>query len=164
MLLFPMMLNIFLNDIGRHLVSHGPHKKTILPQLATPELLLDLRIFSKNLRRRNTLQYPNHLRNRISRRKIQEQMHMIRGHFHLFYLKRKLFRNPLEQFLYSFSNINPFNPFSVLRSPYQVISRVVYGMTRPLNRHAQNLNIVRPRFAGQNFSSPPKGWGFQVLS
>lgn len=163
MLFFPMVLNILLDHLRRDLISYCPHKKTILPQLSTPKLFFDLRILSKYLRRGDALQNPNHLRNRISRRKVQEQMDMIRGHLHLFNLKRKLLSNSPEQYLHSFSDIASLNPFTILRSPYQMVSCVIYGMTRTLNRHAKILTYSGTASRSKTFHPRPKGGVFKFF-
>ncbi len=159
-----MVLNILLDYLSGDLISDRPDKKSILPKLTTPQLLLDLRIFSENLRRRNTFENTHHLRNRISGRKIQKKMHMIRSNFHLFNLKRELIGNAFEQLSHSLSNICSLDPLAIFRCPHQMVSGVINSMTGSFDRHARNLNTQRPPFVGQNFSSPPKGRGFQVLS
>jgi hypothetical protein len=139
MLFFPMVLNILLNYLCSDLIPYSPHKKTILPEFSALKFFLDFRALSKYLRRGNAFQNSKHLRNRISWRKVQEQMDMIRGHLHLFNLKRKLFSYSLKKHFDSFSNIAALNPFTILGSPHQMVPCVIYGMTCTLNRHAEIL-------------------------
>src|SRR6266571_9197242 len=68
-LFFLMMPNVAPNHFCRHLVPHRAGKVAVFPQLACPQLLLELRKFLKGPTRRDTLQDPHDLGNRVSRRK-----------------------------------------------------------------------------------------------
>ena len=130
-----MISNISFDQFRGHFVSNCPDKISILPKLSPPQLLLYFRVFLKYLTRRNTLQHPHHLRNRILRRKTQKNMDMVRCHPHFFNLKPVVLRHIPKDLFYLRSNIFLLNPFPIFRCPYQLIFGVVNRMRCPPYSH-----------------------------
>jgi len=135
MSLVSMILDVPLDQIRRDSVPNRSHKIPVLPEFSSPQLLLDLRKFLKYLARGNTFQHAHHLCNRIPRWKTQEYMHMIRCHSHLLNLKSIIFGNLRKYLPRLISDIFPFNPFAILRCPYQVIFCIVHGMSSSSDTH-----------------------------
>ncbi len=138
-----MMLDIFLNDLPSHTVSDCAGEVSILPQLAGPQPLLQSRELSEQLPRANALYYPHHLPDGPPRRKRHQNVYMVLCDFHFRYLKSILFADFPNRLFRSF----PYLFFSeyilpALRTPYQMIIRVVDRMTRPLQCHASFYTIV----------------------
>jgi len=158
-----MILDILLNQISSHLVSHCPRKIPILPKFSSPQLFLHLRELTKNLTRRYTLQHPNHVCYRIPRWKTQKYMNMIRSYSHLLHLKPMVRCNLQKNLSNSFANIFSLNPFAVFGRPYQVVFCVVNRMGTPSDCHA---GLISHFFClwQTHLSSPSTERGFQVRS
>jgi hypothetical protein len=77
------MLNIFSDDFCADLISDGPRKISIFPEFPAPQLPFDLGVFVEDRSRTQTLQSSHDLGNRVSWRKLTENMDMFRIHFHL---------------------------------------------------------------------------------
>src|SRR3972149_9756813 len=135
----PMVLNIFLDDLCRHLIAHCARKIPILPKLSSPQLSSQLGKLPKEPTSRNAFQNPHNLGNGILGRKVQEQMHRVLGHFHLCNLKPKLLSDFPKQLCATLANVFPRNPLAVFGSPNQMIFRIVDGMAGQLVRHATML-------------------------
>jgi hypothetical protein len=133
--LISMIPDIPLDQISRDSVSNRPHEVPVLPKFSSPQLLLDLWKLLKYLARRNALQHPHHSRNRIPRRKTQEYMYMIRCHSHLLNLKTIILSNLPKYLFRLIPYVFPLNPFAILRSPHQMIFRIVYGMSSSSHTH-----------------------------
>ena len=165
MSLISMILNISLDQICGDSVPHRPDKISILPKLSSPQLLLNLWVFLKYLTRRNTLQHPHHLGDRILRRKTQKNMDVVRRYPHLLNLKPMMLRHIQKDLFYLCPNIFPLNPFSIFRCPYQMIFGVVNRMRCPPDSHegsyttfflpsadAPFIPVHRMGFSGANFN------------
>lgn len=64
-------------------------------------------------------------------------MYMLDRHFHLYYIKPVFLADLLNQLYRSFLNLSPLEDlFSVFRTPYQVVTRIVDRMTRSFDYHA----------------------------
>ena len=166
--LIPMISDISLDQFRGHFVSHRPDKIAILPKLSSPQLLLNLRIFLKYLTRRNTLQHPHYLRDRIPRRKTQKNVHVVRCYPHLFNLKPMVLRHIPKYLLYLRPNIFLLNPFPIFRRPHQMIFGIVNRMRCPPDSHetsyitfflpaadAPFIPVHRTGFSGANLINFP---------
>lgn len=149
-----MILNIFSDYIFRYLIAHCANKISIFPKFTTPQLFLDFRIIPENLSCRFPLQPLHHFSYRISRRKSQKKVNMVLSYLHYFYLKFITKPYLFKTRLYKFSYITSQYPFSIFGSPYKMISRIIYGMTRSFDRHATSLSNLEILLK-DNVSSPP---------
>jgi len=159
--LVSMIFDVALDQIHRDFIPHGPRKIPILPKFPSPKLFLHFRKFLKYLTRRNTLQHPYYPCNRISRRKTQEYMNMIRCHSHLLNLKTIIFCNFSKYLPRLIPDIFSLNPFPILRRPYQVIFCIIDSMSSSSNSHAVSYSTFFC-FQQTHLSSPSTGRGFQM--
>jgi len=157
--LISMIFDVTLDQICRDFVPHGPCKIPILPKFPSPQLFPHFRKFLKYLTGRNALQHSHHPCNRIPRWKTQKYMNMIRCHSHLFYLKTIILCNLQKYLLRLIPDIFSLNPFSILRCPYQVIFRIVNGMSSSSDSHEVSYTIFFC-FQQTHLSSPSTGRGF----
>ena len=162
MFFMPMVANIPSDDRGRHGIPHCPNKIPILPKLAFPQLLPQFRKLFEHPARRNTLQDPYDLGNRIAGRKIQKDMDMVLRHFQFFNLKSKVLGNWPEQLLHPSPDIFPINPLPVFGSPHHMVFRVIHRMAGAFKGHPSMVSQPGPASGRLNVSSPPKGRGFHV--
>ena len=161
--LVSMIFDVALDQIRCNLISHRPRKISIFPKLPSPQLLLYLRKLIKYLTGRYTLQHPYHFGYRIPRWKTQKEMNMVRSHFHLLNLKPMVSCDLRKEFSNSFPNILSFNPFPVLRRPYQMVFRIVNRMCTSSDRHAVLISYFICLWQ-THLSSPSTGRGFQMRS
>jgi len=96
----------------------------------------------------------NHFRYRISWGKSQKYVNMILSNLHNIYLILITGRYLPETLLHKILYVIPQDPFTILRSPYQMISGVIYGMTRTFYSHTNILDHFNT-FLKDNVSSPP---------
>jgi len=134
--LIAMIFNVTFDQICCYLISNRPSKIPILPKFPSPQLLLHFWKLLKYFSRGDALQYPYHVRNRISWWKTQKYMDVIRSYVNLFNLIPMMLRNFRKYFLNLFPYIFPLNPFSIFRCPHQMVFRVVNRMSSPSNGHA----------------------------
>ena len=146
-----MILNILSDYFGCYVVSYGPGKVSVFPKFTTPKMLLHLWMFMKNHTRTHTLQDPHYLGNTISGWKRQKYVHMIHGNFHRVNLKPMIQRHFLKYTLHSLLYVPTKYPLSILRSPYQMILRVIYGMWRSFHSHVQYIAHLSLPSAGKLF-------------
>jgi len=137
--LLMMILNIIPDHFSRYFVSYCPDKIPVLPKFSSPKLFLYLWMILKNYTRTNALQHPHYLSNTIPRWKGQKYMNVIPCYLHRINLKIMVPRNLLKNTPYSFPNVFPQNPFSILRGPYQMILRVIDSMTGSFQVHMLNI-------------------------
>ena len=161
MCLIMMIFDVTLDQIRRHLIPHCSDKISVLPKLSSPQLPLHFRKFFKHFTCRNTLQHPYYLGNRISWRKTQEQVHMVRRHPHFLNLKPMALRNLRKYLSYSPPYITSLNPFPVLGCPHQMIFRIVNRMSSSSDCHAFDISHLICLWQ-THLSSPSTGRGFQV--
>lgn len=138
-----MMLDIFFNDLPSHTVPDRAGEVSVLPQLARPQSLLQARELAEQLPRTDALYYSYHLADGPSGRKRCQNVYMVLCYFHFRYLKPILVAYLPNHLFRSF----PYLLFSeyifpTLRTPYQMIVRVVDRMTRPLQSHASFYTIA----------------------
>ena len=143
----PMVANIFPDHRSRHVISHRADKIPVLPKLPFPQLLPQFGKFLKHPARRNTLQYPDNLGNRIPGREIQKDVDMVLGDLLFVKLKPKVFHNLTEHLVNPSPNIFSGNPFSIFGSPHQMIFRVVHRMAGPFNGHPFRISQPGPTAA-----------------
>ena len=131
-----MVLDISLDRVAGHFISHRAHKVPIFPELPSPQLPLHLWISPKYLLRTHALQCPYYFANRILRRDTRKYVHMILRYFHLnhFTVPRPQYLS--KQSLSRLSHLIPKNPLPVLRRPYEMISRVINRMAQSFEAHA----------------------------
>jgi hypothetical protein len=159
--LIMMVLNIPFDQIGSHPVSNRPRKISILPKFSSPQLLLNLWKLIKNLTRRYTLQYSNHMSYRIPWCKTQKYMNTIWSYPQFLNLKPMMSCNVRKNLSNSFPNIFSLNPFTVFWRPYQMVLRVVNRMCTPSDCHAGLISYFFCLWQ-THLSSPSTGRGFQV--
>jgi len=156
-----MIANISLHHCRRHGIPHRPHKTPIFPKLSLPQVLHQLQILFEHLTRRNTIQDPHHLGNRMPGRKIQQDSHMFLNHFQFDQLKTKVFGNLPKHLLHSASAILPNDPSPIFQGLDQMIFRVINGMASTFDGHLPRLSLLGPASSRLNFSSPSKVRGLQ---
>ena len=139
-----VVLDIFLDYILGYFVPYCPHKVSIFPKFASPQVLFNFWKHLKYPSCRSAFKALNYLRYRITRRKPQKYMHMLFGYFHLIYFKLVGLSDFLKTFSNEISKITPQYPFTISMSPYQMIPGIVYRMTRPLDCHADILIDLKP--------------------
>ena len=151
-----LILNIFTNQIRRYFVPHTPCKKSIIPKLPSPQLLLHLWKLLKYHPRRYTLQYLNNLRGRIPRWDRQKYMHMIFHHFLLINLKFIPLRYPLKYLLQPLCQLLIQYHFSILWHPNQMVLQIVNCSSRmPQSHTLKYTRLLRSRA----LFIPPASWG-----
>jgi predicted Fe-Mo cluster-binding NifX family protein len=134
--LITMILNITLDQIRCDLISNRPSKIPVLPKFPSPQLLLYPRKLLKYLSRRDALQYPYYVCNRISRWKTQKYMNVIRSYPHLLNLKPMMLSYLPKHLFNSIPYIFSLNPFPIFRRPHQMVLCIVNRMCRPPDCHA----------------------------
>ena len=165
MCLIMMIFDVTLDQIRRNLIPHRSDEISILPKLSSPQLLPHFRKFLKHFTCRNTLQHPYDLSDRISRRKTQEQMHMVRRHPHFLNFKSMVLRNLRKYLSHPFPYITSLNPFPVFGRPDQMIFRIVNRMRYPPDSNEDSdiafsppwadapfIPVHRMEFSGANFN------------
>jgi hypothetical protein len=143
--------NIFPDYFGRYLVAYSPGKISVLQKFITSKILLHLWMLMKNHTCTHVLQYLHYLENTISRWKRQKYEYMIRGNFHRVNFKPMIQRQLLKYFLYSLLYVLAKYSLPILRSPDQMIFRVIYRMWRSFYKHRQDNIYLCLR--QENFSS-----------
>ena len=146
-----MILNIFSDYFRRYLIAYGPGKIPVFPKFTTPKMLLHLWVLLKNYARTYTLQYSHYLRNTISRWKRQKYVHMILSNFHRIYLKPMIQGHFLKYTLHPLLYVPSKYPLPILRSPYQMIFRVIYGMWCSFHSHVLYIAHLSLPSAGKLF-------------
>jgi hypothetical protein len=132
-----MVLNILLNHFTSHAVPNRPHKIPVLPQLSRPQTSLQRRELAEQSPCTVAFYNSNHFSNGSLRRKRQQNMNMFHCHLHLHNFKSILLSNFTDQLLRSFPyflTVKYFLP--ILRTPHQMVTRIVNRMTRSSDRHA----------------------------
>ena len=161
--LITMIVNIALDQIRCNLISNRPCEIPVPPKFPSPQFLLYLRKFLKHYSRRDAFQYSYHVRYRISRRKTQKYMNVIRSHPHLLNLKLMTLTYFTKYLFHSITYIFPLNPFSIFGRPDQMVLCVVNRMCRPSDCHAILISYSICLWQ-THLSSPPTGRGSQVWS
>jgi hypothetical protein len=146
-----MVFNIVSNHLCSHFVTNCPDKITIFPEFSSPKLFLHLRMLMKYNAGTDALQHSYHLGNRVPWWKAQKDMNMVFCYLKGIYLKIVILGNLLKGLFHSLSNIIPQNPFSVFRSPYQMIFRIVDRMRSSFQFHAVNIAYLNLPSAGKLF-------------
>ncbi len=156
-----MILDVTLDQIRCHLVTHRPHKIPIHLTLPSSQILLHLRKFPKNITRRNTLQYSKNMNNLLHWRKTQKDIEMIRRHCNLFNLKSMTLGYLQEYLLHSPPHVFSLDPFPILRRPYQLIFRIL----KRIALHWILTQFHMPHFfrlRQKQLVSPHIGWRFKL--
>lgn len=149
--MFTMVFYVFSNHFFCHLIPNRSHKISILPKFSSPKLLLYFRMLLKYYTGTDTLQHPYYLGNTVPRWKRKKNMNVIFCCLQRIYLEIMITGNLLKYFFYSRSNISSQNPFSILRSPHQMIFRVIYRMTGSFQFHALTITRFSLPSAGELF-------------
>ncbi len=157
-----MIADVLLHHVRGDLISYGAGKIPILPELLFPSRVLQLWKFSQETTRGNTLQNPYDFGNRILGGKTQQDMDVVLRDLHCTDFEPKVLGDGAEEFSRTLADIRPYNPPAILRGPNQMICCVIDGMTRTFDSHVTLLAQDPPACGRPNFSSPPKGRGFQV--
>jgi len=157
-----MRADVLLHHVRGDLISYGAGKIPILPERLFPSRLLQLWKFSQETTRGNTLQNPYDFGNRILGGKTQQDMDVVLRDLHCTDFEPKVLGDGAEECSRTLADIRPYNPPAILRGPNQMICCVIDGMTRTFESHVTMLAHDPPACGRPNFSSPPKGRGFQV--
>src|SRR3972149_479803 len=159
--MFNSMLIVYISSyyICGYFVSNRSNEVTIVPKLSAPKILLQPRIFLKNLAGAYPFQYIHHLCWGILRRSSQKHMNMVWHNFHRIYFKFVLLSYFFKKFFNSFSHLLLQNTLAILWNPDKVIFDVIHCMLRSFNSHAVYLNIIRA-FGTGAFIPALKGWVF----
>ena len=143
-----MLLNVLPYDIVSDMFPHGSEEVSLFPKMTTPQLLLDLRKFLKNLTARYAFQNSNYLRNRVARWKRDQNVNVLFCNLALLYLKIKMSGNLQKQFLNPVTDVPNKYLLPILRTPYKMISRFIYRMTCSAQNHAdillRNQTFLKP--------------------
>jgi len=142
-----LILNVFSDYVGSHLISYTPNEIAITPQLSSPELLPQFRILLKYLPRRYAFHYLHYSRRSIPGRGFNKYMHMIFHHFHGVYVKLVLFGYTLEDLFYVFPHLIVKNMLTVFGYPYQMVFKIIDGMFSTSYSHAVCYSSYRITFS-----------------
>jgi len=112
--LIPMIPNAALDQICCHFISNRPCKIPVFPKLPSPQFLLYLRKLLKYFSGRDTPQHPHLVRNRISWRKTQENVDMVRSYISLHNFILMTLRHLPKHFLNLLSYLFPLDPFPII--------------------------------------------------
>ena len=146
-----MILNVFFYHLGSYFVPYCSGKVSVFPELPSPKLFFDLRMFLKYFTCTDALHHSYHFRYTISWWKTQEYVHMIFGYLKNFYFKI-MFVCYLSKYLFcEFSDFSSQYPFAVFWRPYQMILCVVYCMACSLYSHALLYTIAGSAFGRKTF-------------
>ena len=146
-----MILNIFSNHICSDFIANCADKIAIFPKFSTPKLLLYFWVFLKYYTRTYALQHSYDFRDTFPRWKRQTYMNMIFRNFQSVYCKIVVFSNLLKYFFHTILDITTHYPFSILRSPYQMVLRVIYRMARSFKFHTLSIAYFLLPSAGELF-------------
>ena len=149
------MLDILGYHVPSHPVSDRPDEISILPQLSAPQSLLQSRELAEQPPPAVAFDYPHDLPYRPRWRERYQKMDVLFHDLHL----QNLDIAGLAYFPYhrarSFPDLRPLEDLlPVLRTPDQMIPRVVDRMTRPLDSHALSIAHCRARAYVDKGDSP----------
>jgi len=99
----------------------------------------------------DTLHYSHNLGYAVSRRKRQKYVHMILCYFHRIYLKPVVNGNLFKYAPHSLLYVSSKYPLPILRSPYQMIFRVIYSMWCSFDCHVLCIAQLPLPLAGKLF-------------
>ena len=131
-----MVLDILLDRVAGHFISHRAHEVPIFPELPSPQLPLHLWISPNYLLRTHALQCPYYFANRLLRRNTRKYVHMILRYFHLNHFTVPRPQYLFEQLLGRLTHLTPQNPLSILRRPYEMVPRIINRMAQSFDAHA----------------------------
>src|SRR5204863_8301582 len=131
---------IFTNHFRRHFVADRSGEVSVFPELAAPELPLDLRELPKHRPRAQALEPCDHLRDGVARRERAEQMNMVRPDFRLVYRDAVSLGYLPKHLLDSRRKCARQNVLAVLWRPDQVVRSVVGGVSGSSKNHARILS------------------------
>ena len=135
-----LVLNVFSDYVGFHLISYAPNEIAITPQLSSPKLFSQFRISLKYLSCRYAFHDLHYSRRSIPRRGFDKYMHMIFHHFHDVYVKFVLFGYSLENPFYVFSHLIVKNMLPVFGYPYHVVFNIIDSVFSTSHSHAVCYN------------------------
>lgn len=118
--------NVAPNHFRCHSIPNRPHKVSVIPQLSSPQLFPQLGVPVKHLPCRHTLEYLHHSTRTVFRGRLQEQMHVIRHHFHRIYLQLVSLRNPFKDLFQPLAYLTSQYQLAIFRCPHKVILQIVY--------------------------------------
>src|SRR4030043_1526332 len=131
-----MILNILPNSLRRYSIPYCPSKVPVFPELSSPQFPFHFGVFLEYYTRAYALQHSHYSAYAIPRRKRYKNVYMVFYYFHGVNLKPMICGYLLKHPLRFLPNITSQNPLPVLRSPYQMILRVISRMTGSLHLHA----------------------------
>jgi hypothetical protein len=131
-----MMLDIFLNHLTSHSVTNRAGKITILPQLTTPKTPFERRELAEQLPCANAFDDTNHFTDRTFRGKRKQNMYMVQRNLKLNDLKAISLAYFTDQLFRSSLQLRTLKKLlTILRTPNQMVTRVVDRMTRSFYTH-----------------------------
>jgi hypothetical protein len=140
------MLDIPGDHVPSHPVSDCACEISVFPQLPAPQPLLQSRELAEQPPSTVAFDYPHDLPYRSRRRERHQKMDMLFHKLHFQYLDVVRLADLPYHLFRSFPNFDPLEDLlPVLRTPHQMIARVVDRMTRPLDAHALSISHRRAR-------------------
>jgi hypothetical protein len=157
--LFPLLLDVFSNHFGCHLMPNCPDIVPIAPKLPSPKLLLDLRKLPKYLPCRYTSYYLHYFCGCVSRWRSHEHMNVISVGCHRINHPSVSLADSRYQLTQSLRNSRPVQQvFAILYNPHHVIPDIPTSMrSTQCIAHPTTLPYLPPHLKG----SPPQEAGFK---
>lgn len=133
-----LIFNIFVNDIGSHLIPNTPYEIAVTPQLMRPKLLPQFRVFL--ISSRDAFNHLHSLGWRIARWRFDKHMHMISQYLHNIDTKLILLCYLLQDFFHTFSELIIKDVFPIFGYPYQMILKIIDNTLRTSDSNAVFYN------------------------
>ena len=149
------MLDISFNHLLSHSVTDCSGEISVFPQLPRPQSLFQSGELAEQSPPTVALDNSDNLSNRPGRRERNQNVYVFQAHFQfdnckpivLTYFPDQLFRSSL--YLRPLKYILP-----IFRTPYQMVTRIINRMTRPLEPHASFISQGRARAYADKGDSP----------
>ncbi len=116
-----MLLSIFPYHVISYVLAHCCKEIYLLPEMTSPQLVLDFRKFLEDLATRNALENSKHFRYRIPGPKSYQYVNMVLRYLTSIYFKIKVIGNLQKKPVYPRPGFLYKDLFSVLRTPDQMI-------------------------------------------
>jgi hypothetical protein len=140
------MLDIPFNHLLSHSVTDCPGEISVFPQLPRPKSLFQSGELAEQSPPTVALDDSDHFSNRLGRRERDQNVYVFLAHFQFDNFKPIVLTYFLDQLFRSFLNLHPLKYiFPIFRTPYQMVTRIIDRMTRPLEPHALYISQCRAR-------------------
>lgn len=133
-----MTLNVPLNHLGGHLVSHCADEVPVFPELPPPQPRPKLGELLEQLAGRDALEDSYHLGDGVPRREGEAEVDMIYCNLLCLDLEAKVLRNTRKEQSQTLTHFIA-HPFAVFRHSDKMVLGVVDGMTGPFESHASSI-------------------------